>query len=98
MVSFSNLRASGTAGTYTITYALATDSSVSVAQTGFELTAGTGTKLAITTQPSNVVSGVAFDANNATNKRVTVVVQDAWGNLVSDATNAITPDAIAAKA
>jgi hypothetical protein len=93
VVQFAGLSATGATGSYDITYALAADPTTSVTQTGFEIKAGTATKLAITTQPSNSVSGIAFDSTN-TAKRVTVVVQDEWGNLVSDATNAITPDLV----
>ena len=90
VVNFAGLNVTGATGTYTLKYALVTDASVFVDQANFSLTGGAPHHLAISVQPSNAVSGVSFDATDAT-AAPKVVIKDQWNNTVTDATNAVTP-------
>src|SRR4029077_7257993 len=56
----------------------------SATSSGFNVTAGTASKLAFTVQPSNVVTGSSITP------AVTVSIEDAQGNVVTTATNQVT--------
>ena len=82
LATFAGLGISGPAGTYTLNFTglnLTGATSVSIT-----LAAGAPARLAFGTQPSSTVAGAAISP------AVTVLVQDALGNTVTSATNAVT--------
>ena len=82
VVAFTTCQISGTIGTYKLT---ATDGTLtSATSTAFSITVGAPSQLAFTTQPGNGANGAAFGT------QPTVSVEDAGGNVVTTATNAVT--------
>ncbi len=82
VATFSNLNIDKTGTGYTLAASAATLTGAT--STPFNVTAGPPAKLAFTVQPTNVVSAVAITP------AVQVSIQDAQGNLVPTATNAVT--------
>jgi hypothetical protein len=82
VATFSNLGTLTVAGGYTL---VASSSGFqSVVSNSFTVTAGAATQLAFTTQPSAVAAGAVMSP------AVQVAVQDAFGNTVASATDAVT--------
>ena len=82
VATFSNLSIDRVGTGYTLT--AAATGLTGATSAAFNVTVGGATKLAFTTQPSNVVAGAAIAP------AVVVTVQDASGNTVTGATNSIT--------
>ena len=80
--NFAGCKITGKAGTYTLTAAAAGFTTVTSGT--FSVTAGTASQLVFTTQPGGGANGAAWGTQPA------VSVEDAGGNVVTNATNSIT--------
>ena len=78
VATFTNLRLTGTAGPFTLTFT--PTSLTAITSSSFTLTFGTATASAITTQPSGAVSGVDFTGQPV------IRIVDANGNTVTNST------------
>jgi hypothetical protein len=81
VATFTNLKITGT-GTLTVT--LAATGLTSATSANVVVAAGAASTLALTTQPAGAVNGVAFTTQPV------VAIQDAFGAIVTTATNAVT--------
>ena len=82
VATFSNLSINAAGSGYTL--AASATGLTGATSSAFNVTAGTASKLAFTVQPTNVVVGAAITP------AVTVTIEDASGNPVTTATNAVT--------
>ena len=82
IATFAGCAITGTIGNYTLT-ASATDLT-SATTSSFNLTHGAAAKLAVTTQPSGAVNGVAFTTQPV------ITVLDSSGNVVTDSSDSVT--------
>ncbi|MEI7860357.1 MAG: hypothetical protein WCI26_11085, partial [Acidimicrobiales bacterium] len=82
IATFAGCAITGTIGNYTLT-ASATDLT-SATTSSFNLTYGAAAKLAVTTQPSGAVNGVAFTTQPV------ITVLDSSGNVVTDLSDSVT--------
>lgn len=83
IATFSGLTLSGTAGTFTIQYSIASPS-LNVNQTGLTLSAGTATQLLVQTPATGAVNAIAFTTQPV------VIIADADNNKVTSASGTIT--------
>ena len=81
VATFTTVGLSGTAGSYTLTFAA---SGLTSATQAITLTPGTASQLVITTQPAGATSGTAFTTQPV------VAIRDAAGNTVTSSTLAVT--------
>lgn len=86
LASFLNLGIAGPAGTYTLNFVVLnrTDISGSPPTTGITLAAGAPARLSFERQPTSTTAGATISPS------VQVRIEDALGNLVGGATNAVT--------
>ena len=82
MATFAGCKITGKAGTYTLTAAAA--GLTGTTSNTFTITFGTATQIAFSTQPGGGANGAAFGTQPA------VSVEDASGNVVTNATNSVT--------
>src|SRR6185295_1065761 len=82
VASFSTLSINKAGPGYTLTASAA--GLTGATSSTFNISAGTASKLAFTTQPSNATAGASISPS------IAVTVQDANGNTVTTATNSIT--------
>ena len=82
VATFANLSINAAGSGYTL--AASATGLTGATSSAFNVTAGTASKLAFTVQPTNVVAGAAITP------AVTVTIEDAGGNPVTTATNAVT--------
>jgi hypothetical protein len=82
VATFANCTISGTAAAGTYTLSAARSGLTSGTSSGFSIVAGTPTKLAVTTQPTNTAAGTNFTTG--------VSVEDALGNVVTSSSAPVT--------